>query len=178
MGTIRRTAPIALLGLALLAVPAIAHDASWTGSIMGLGAGVAVPVTHQDATPFKGYMSINVTNNGPAAWGDFHFGFYDPIGGQDITNLAFLDSATTPVGPSPTSTQAPLSWIINNTVVGATCDLYFYSNPVLPGQTANFTVYTGNPDHLSWFGVMIYPTPVPEPAACALLGLALLMRRR
>ena len=38
-----------------------------------------------------------------------------------------------------------------------------YADPVLPGETAHFTVYTDNPDHLSFFGVMLYPTPVPEP---------------
>jgi hypothetical protein len=49
----------------------------------------------------------------------------------------------------------------------------------MPGDTATFTVYTSNPDHLSFFGVMLYPTPVPEPVTMLSLALgALLLRRR
>lgn len=135
---------------------------------------------HDDESPFKGWADVTVTNTGTQPWGDFHFGFYDPIGGQDISNLAFLDvSLDAPADPC--SSQSPLTWTINNTVVGATIDLKFYSDPVNPGGTATFGVYTDNPDHLDWFGLSMYPTPVPEPMTVVLLslgGLALLKKRK
>jgi hypothetical protein len=174
-----------LLGVSLAAallgvLPAAqADDAYWSGSISGVGPGSAVDVEHHDLDPFKGFLFLTVQNSGSQPWGDFHFQIYDPMGGQDISNVGFLDSTTVPPGPNPTSSQSPLTWTINNVIVGATCDLYFYSNPVMPGNTATFTVYTSNPDHLSFFGVMLYPTPVPEPVTLLSLALgALLLRRR
>jgi len=157
---------------------AVGHDDFWTASIGGLGPGYAIEFTHNDMEPFKGYIHLTVTNTGSDPWGDFHFQIFDPIGGQDISNVHFLDSTTTPPGPDPTSSQSPLSWIIDNVTVGATIDLFFYSDPVLPGQTATFSVYTNNPDHLSFFGVAFWPTPIPEPAALALMMVGLLARRR
>jgi hypothetical protein len=179
-GALVRRGILLSAGLALLALPAAyADDAYWTGSISGTGIGSAVDLEHHDADPFKGSVFITVTNTGLEPWGDFHFGIYDPIGGQDISNVHFLDSLTVPVGPDPTSSQSPLSWTIDNVVVGATIDLFYYGDPVMPGDTANFSVYTSNPDHVSFFGVMLYPTPVPEPATLSLLALAgLLLRRR
>ena len=135
---------------------------------------------HEDFSPFKGFASVTVTNTGTEVWGDFHFGFYDPLGNQDISSLAFFDAAGG--GVDPTSSQSGLTWAINNNAVGATLDLYFYSDPVGVGEQATFTVYTDNTtDQLPWFGLMIYPTPVPEPATIALLalgGFALRRKRR
>ena len=172
---------VILPALLALAVPSAARadDAYWSGAIDGVGQGFAADVVHHDLDPFKGWLNVTVSNTGTQPWGDFHFGIYDPIGGQDISNVGFLDSTTVPPGFDPTSTQSPLTWTINNVVVGATMDLYFYSDPVLPGETATFSVYTSNPDHLSFFGVMIYPTPVPEPVSIIMLGLGgLLLHRR
>jgi hypothetical protein len=129
---------------------------------------------HDDLSPFKGTVTVNLTNSGSEPWGDFHFEFY----GVGISNVSFLDASMPPDGQDPTSTQTPFSWTIDNDVVGATMDLYFYSDPVLSTETATFTVYTANPDHLSFFGLMMYPTPVPEPASIMLLGLAALLIRR
>jgi hypothetical protein len=169
------------LAAALLGVlpAAQADDGSWSGAISDVGPGSTVLAEHQDADPFKGFFFVTVQNSGSVPWGDFHLQFYDPLGGQDISNLAFLDSTTVPPGPNPTSSQTPLTWAINNVTVGATIDLYFYSNPVMPGALATFVVYTSNPDHLPFFGLMMYPTPVPEPVTLLPLALgALLLRRR
>ncbi len=49
-------------------------------------------------------------------------------------------------------------------------DLYFYADPILAGETAWFRVYTDNTtDKLSFFGVGMYPTPVPVPNGAWLL---------
>jgi len=158
----------------------LAHDGGWSGAIGGTGSGFQVFAEHEDAEPFKGLFTLTVYNSGLEPWGDFHFGIWDPMGGQNIANVSFLDAMTVPPGPNPTSSQAPLSWLIDNVAVGAKIDLYFYGDPVMPGETATFTVYTDNPDHLSFFGVCFYPTPVPEPASIMLLGLGslFLCRRR
>ena len=66
---------------------------------------------------------------------------------------------------------------------GRSIDLFFYDDPVYPGETAMFSVYTNNADQLSFFGVQFYPTPVPEPTtlaltAAGLIALGLRTRRR
>ena len=160
----------------LMASTAQAHDAFIITSFADDMA--AQQWEHADATPFKGWVNVTVTNTGSQPWGDFHFQIYDPIGTQDISNVSFLDSTTTPPGPNPTSSQVPFTWTIDNVSIGAKMDLYFYSAPVLPTQTATFSVWTDNPDYLSFFGVMLYPTPVPEPASLVLLGFAALLIRR
>jgi len=160
----------------LLVSPVVADDDSTSFSI-ALGDS-PYQWEHIDAEPFKGWANVTVTNTGTEAWGDFHFEFYDPIGGQDISNLAFLDASLG--GSDPTSSQSPLSWSIDNDIVGATMDLYFYDDPVLLDQTATFSVYTDNTiNQLPSFGLMMHATPVPEPATISLLTLgALALRRR
>jgi hypothetical protein len=159
----------------LMTSPARADDAFITTTFSDMS---MQPFTHEDHDPFKGTVFVTVTNSGNQPWGDFHFQVYDPMGGQDISNVSFLDATTTPPGPNPTSTQTPFYWTIDNVSVGARMDLYFYSAPVYPTQTASFTVYTSNPDHVPFFGLMIYPTPLPEPSSILLLGFAALLIRR
>ena len=154
--------------------PVWSHDGSVS---IDLDLGESYDWEHEDFAPFKGFAEVTVTNTGTLPWGDFHFEFYDPIGGQDISNLAFFDALDG--GADPTSSQSGLVWSYDNDVVGATMDLLFYSDPVLPTETATFTVYTDNTtDMLPWFGLQVYPTPVPEPTTIALLGLGGLLLRR
>jgi hypothetical protein len=153
--------------MALAAFPCVSaavHPGNWTGEIGGIGPSVEVQAPHEDFAPFKGSFTVTVTNTGSAPWGDFHFGIFDPIGGQNISNVDFQDASMG--GQDPTSSQTGLTWVINNVVVWATIDLYFCSDPVMPGEIATFTVYTANQDQLSFFGVLFYPTPVPPPGAC------------
>jgi hypothetical protein len=121
---------------------------------------------HQDEDPFKGWAFVYVKNTSQTAWGDFHFEIYD-YDDADISNVHFIvDSPYQPV-----SSQTGLSWLVNNDVVGATLDLYFYSDPVLPNEIATFQVYTDNTTDEVNFGLQIHPTEVPEPASLLLFGL-------
>ena len=134
------------------------------------------PYNHVDADPWKGYLFVYVKNTGAEPWGDFHFEVYD-YASVGVENVDFV--VGTPY--EPTSTQTGLSWVVNNTVVGATLDLYFYSDPVLPGESANFIVYTDNTTDMVNFAVIIAPSEVPEPATIAVLaigGLLLAIRRK
>ena len=156
-----------------------AHDADITTEFSDF---VPQDWEHPDEAPFKGWLNIYVTNTGTVPWGDFHFEFYDPLGTQDISNLAFLDLSMG--GYDPTSSQSGLTWSIDNVSVPATLDLYYWyspgnGDPVLPGESAEFFVYTDNTtDELPIFGMIIYPTAVPEPTTLLLLGFGALAVRR
>lgn len=154
---------VVLVALAFLAVPALAHDESY---VLSMQLGGEENLGHSDESPFKGWANFEVTNTGSEAWGDFHF----EITGVGVDNVDFTNY----------SSSQSLDWVdIDNVVVGATLDMYFYNDPVGPGETATFSVYTDNQDELSFFGLCVYPTPVPEPATLAILSIgALLLRKR
>lgn len=155
---------------------AVAHDTSVIiESFSGTGAAVAVEYDHADQTPWAGWVKVEVTNTGTEAWGDFHFSIYEVTG--DVSNVEWKDASLG--GNDPVSSQALDSWTIDNAAYGATIDLFYYNDPILPTETATFEVYNVNPDQVTFFGVAFHPTPVPEPAGLVLLALgALALRRR
>jgi hypothetical protein len=153
--------------LSLGATSAWAHDE--TVIVNSLILGGQVYFEHEDQDPWKGWINLEVTNTGPEAWGDFHFEIKETAFGGSVENVHFLDN------PAPSITNTTLDYfVIDNDSIGATIDLYFYSDPILSGETVTFSVYTDNPDQVSFFGVEAYPTPVPVPAAAWLLGSGLL----
>ena len=146
-----------------------------------VGSGCSQSSTHADADPFKGSITLTVTNTGTEAWGDFHFNFFQ-VGMETIENVHW--EVANPYEPTMNGSSTGLSWNVDNDVVGATLDLFFYGNPVDPTESVTFVVYSDNTtDNVSFFGTSYYPTPVPEPntlllIATGLAGLTVAGRRR
>lgn len=171
-----------LAAICLLASVSVADDQSINIGSLELG-DTYLDITHVDADPFKGALTVTVTNTGTEAWTDFHFEIWNGFGG-DATSVLFVDGGSL----DPTSTQVLDSWSIGTTTLAdpgvaggigfSKIDLYFANDVVNVGETATFTVYTDNTaEELTWFGVAVYPTP--EPATMAMLALGgLLIRRR
>ena len=130
-----------------------------------------------DPDVHKGWATVTVYNSSEDnIWGDFHF----QISGaeSEIANVHF-DESIAPISSQTLIGGQGSGWVIDNDAVGATLDLYFYNDPVGPGESATFEVYTDNTTDLNaWFGLCMYPTPVPEPATLVLLGLGGLFVRR
>lgn len=153
----------------------LADDVEWSTTFVNLSPQDTI---HDDAEPFKGSAKVTVTNDTDEWWTDFHFQVFS-VNGSNITATIFVDGGSY----NPTSSQSGLTWVINNNPAGATMDLYFASDPVAPGATAWFKVYTDNTTYKQRFGLSIYPT-VPEPGsllafASGLVGFAgLALRRR
>lgn len=116
---------------------------------------------------------------------DFHFEVFS-IGGSNISKTIFVDGMVGGQNLDPSSSQTGFTWQIDNDPAGARMDLFFASNPVAPGATAWFKVYTDNTTYKQRFGLMAYPTvsSVPEPGsllafASGLVGFAgLVIRKR
>jgi hypothetical protein len=167
---------VGLLG----AVPGARADDAYI--ITDFGDFVPQDFEHEDAEPFKGVLDLTVTNTGTQAWGDFHFEIYEILGFGSVENVDFVTEIIGPDDYRPRMDGGLVAFVVDNVVVGATLDLYFYDDPVLPTETVNFRVYTDNTmDRVGFFGVRLYPTPVPEPGTLAIFGLgalALFLRKR
>jgi hypothetical protein len=157
---------VLLVGLAvgLVSSVAMAHDGYFNVSFSDW---TSLTEQHEDDAPWKGFAIVTVQNSSQNEWGDFHF---------EIVN-----------GPNVFFTEEQASWTTQPGATyqispsGTALDFEFYANPILPGATATFAVYTDNTaDQNSFFGLMMWPTPVPEPASLLLLGLGglALIRRR
>lgn len=175
-------AAIAMSLVAICVGPALADDA-YIGSLttpVEFGSLTSQGFNHEDGPGWKGWAFVFVKNTSQQAWGDFHFKIFS-YDGSDVSAVDFRDASMG--GFNPISTQTLGSYTIDNNVVGAEMSLYFYGDPVLPGQVAQFQVWTDNTTTMGNFGLMIYPSPVPEPSSLlalsgSLLGLAGLAWRK
>jgi len=153
----------------------LADNMTWTTSFSDLAPKSA---EHDDLDPWKGSALVTVTNDTGEYWTDFHFQVFS-VQGSNISATIFVDGGSF----DPTSSQTGLTWVIDNDPAGAMMNLYFVSDPVAPGATAWFKVYTDNTTYKQRFGMSIYPT-IPEPGslfafASGLIGFAgLALRKR
>lgn len=153
--------------LCLISFSALAHDGSW---VIDVGSWDTQTAGHDDADPWKGVATVTVTNTMLEDWGDFHFSIYEPMTYSvifDDAEYAFqmLDGSLNP--------YAGASYAISGDEKAV--DFEFYGNPVSNGDTVTFKIYTDNTSDMhAWFGLVLYPTPVPEPATMAFLGLGAL----
>lgn len=168
---------ITSLAVLALSVPVLADTASVDYTeFAGTGIGFAQTTVHNpDLDPWKGFFQlVTVKNISDEAWGDFHFELIREIDGFDPSLVVFSAEQAS------WTSQSPSSYVISGDQLKL--DFYFYGDAVEPEETVSFGVYTDNTagDH-NPFGVMYWPTPVPEPAAISMLVLgcgALVARRR
>ncbi len=163
--------------LFFIAAPVFAHDGEWTESLASWD---SITLGHNDAPEWKGTATLTVTNSMSEQWGDFHFAIYELTnpGSVIFTTGGTIEMLDNLGNPYAGGLGVGYDYTMPTT---QTLNFTFYDNPVNSGQTVTFKVYTDNTAmQNAWFGLMVNPTPVPEPATIALLGLGILsvMRKR
>lgn len=155
-------AAILFCSLFVFTVNVSADDGSWTTTI---DSWAGEQLGHNDDDPWKGLGTLTVTNTMAESWGDFHFQVID-----FLANVIFVDNPVyVKMKDSVGAAYSGYTYSLNGT---QQLDFYFYGNPVLPGETVSFQFYTDNTANKhTWFGLLAYPTPVPEPMTLSLLGL-------
>jgi hypothetical protein len=171
---------LAVVCFAIGAAPARADDFDYSTSFTCAGPSCTDLVIHVDADPYKGWGDFTIINLGPWGWLDFHLIIVSD-GWGSVENIDWMDSP----GYEPWSNQSDFTYQIDNDSPEAKLDMYFDpSDPVDPNEELRFRVYTDNTwDKIPRFGLIIYPTIVPEPStalllASGLVGLAIRGRRR
>jgi hypothetical protein len=173
-----------LVSMSSIVTTASAHDGYINLEFSDTGAVVVQTQVHtepanNDPCQHKGWAIFTLKNTSTTkSWGDMHFAITnagDPS--NDVSGIDWI--VASPFQPTYVvgGVSRPIgSVVVNNTLPQATLDMYFYANPLAPGQTATFSVYTDNTSTMDpWFGLSVYPTPVPEPVTLAMLGLGGLM---
>jgi hypothetical protein len=115
----------------------------------------------------NGWVTFNVTNNTPFAWGDFNMEIQACCGAVDWVHFEEVTN-------SPSSSQS-FTYNIDNVTVGATLDYFYYSDPIGVGESGWFKAFISNPASGAPGGtpgvlytLAVTPSIVPEPISSIL----------
>lgn len=153
-----------------------AHDSVYDGTIE-LSLEQMTEISHSDADPWKGTLSLTVTNIGTNEWGDFHFSINSDV----YANVFFTDE----VIPTMSKDIDNYYYVISDD--GYSLDFFYDEDPVGTGESVTFNIFTNNTtDNNGLFYVSMWPSPVdssqgstvPVPSTVCLLGIGLLVMTR